>query len=168
MSRKVQGRRTGVANGAEPTANEARDRLLGEASGFLITSGMGMRIAAERARDLQANAAAICTQINGDLTGSQRDLIAHNNYYAAAALGRQVLETTQLLEYFFDNPDRAEFWLTASDEELKQAKDFRPFALRAATGASNDVYSRHCLMGGHPRSVGRLLLPGSRWRSKGD
>src|SRR5256886_16316400 len=106
MSRKVQGRRTGVANGAEPTANEARDRLLGEAGGFLITNGMGMRIAAERARDLQANAAAICTQINGDLTGSQRDLIAHNNYYAAAALGRQVLETTQLLEYFFDNPDR--------------------------------------------------------------
>lgn len=115
-----------MANGAEPITNEARDRLLGEASGFLVTIGMGMRIAAERARDLRASAAAICTQINGDLTGSQRDLITHNNYYAAAALGRQVLETTQLIEYFFDNPDRAEFWLTASDEELKQAKDFRP------------------------------------------
>ncbi len=154
-----------MAEETDPVTNGARDRLLGETSGFLVTMGMGMRIASERARDTQARAIAVCTQINGDLTGSQRDLIANSNYYSAAALGRQVLETTQLIEYFSSHPDRAEFWLTASDEELLRANDFRPYALRAATGASNDVYSRHCLMSGHPRSIAVLLLPGSRWRA---
>ena len=149
-----------MGTNAEVT-NESRDRLLGEVGGFLVAAGLAMRVKGEQDRNGLVSAIAVCTQINGDLARSQRDLVAARHYYSAAALVRQVLETTQLVQYFSDRPDRAEFWLAASDEEVRGASDFGPAALRRATGSSDAVYSRHCLMGGHPRSVAQTLLPGA-------
>jgi hypothetical protein len=148
----------------EQVTSETRDRLLGDVGGFLVTAGFAMRAMGEQKQNTHVSAVAVCTQISGDLAGSQRDLIAERQYYSATVLGRQVIETTQLVEYLSNHPDRAVFWLTASDDELRSASDLRPAALRRATGSSDAVYSKHCLMGGHPRSVARLLLPGSRWR----
>jgi hypothetical protein len=148
--------------------DETRDRLLGEVSGFFTTIGFAMAQRSYKLGDQAASATAICVQTNGDLSESYRDLIHARHYYPATVLGRQLLEVTQLIEYFMIKPERARFWLTASDEDLKKAGDFRPAKLRAATSASDWVYDRHCFLGGHPRSIARMLLPGSPWRRPND
>ena len=73
----------------EHVTNATRDRLLGDVGGFLVTTGLAMRAKGEQERNPQISAVAICTQINGDLAGSQRDLIAERQYYSAAVLGRR-------------------------------------------------------------------------------
>jgi hypothetical protein len=122
----------------------------------------------QRNRDKAGMGIATCVQISGDLARGIHKLADEGNYYSSAALGRQILESTQLIQYFSRHPDRAEFWLTASDDEIKNAPDFKPKALRNATTSSDRVYGRHCALGGHPRSIARMLLPGSPYRKSGE
>lgn len=125
-----------------------------------------MVIDGRKRNDSVAEANGACIQITGDLTRSISAIVAERRYYSAVLLGRQIIETTHLLEYFRIKPDRATFWLTATDNEIQNARDFRPLNLRTSTGNGNAAYSRHCALGGHPRSMARILLPGSHLRSK--
>lgn len=135
--------------------------MLAEAGGFLTTLGyMSIKASVESGEDAH-RANATCVQILGNLLRGQRSLLADDNYYSAAALGRQVIETTHLLDYLRRNPDRATFWMTAGDSEVRAAQDFKPWALRAALQVSGAPYSNHCALGGHPRASARDLLPGS-------
>ena len=150
-------------------ADGARERLLSEVAGFLTTFGHVVKQAAtEEASTDDQRAIATCIQMIGTLVRGQSALLEHRNYYATAALGRQVIETTHLLVYLDSHRDRASFWLTASDQEIKGANDFRPGSLRRATSASDYPYSTHCAAGGHPRRTGAFLLPGSPLRARGD
>ncbi len=148
----------------DTVTNEGRDRLLGDASGFLVTIGYAMMLKSNRDASRSAQAVATCVQVTGDLATGIRRLIGDRSYYSAAGLGRQVLESVQLIQYLAANPDRAEFWLTATDNQISRASDFRPGRLRAATASNDRTYSRHCFLGGHPRYIARMLLPGSPWR----
>jgi hypothetical protein len=152
----------------EDVDNDTRDELLSEVGGFLVTVGYAMMRRSGKEQDEGRIAIATCVQLNGDLAQGIRKLIAEGNYYSSLALGRQVLETTQMIQYFTKVPARGAFWLTATDAQMRNAPDFKPKALRAATASSDTVYSRHCFMGGHPRSVGRMLLPGSPWRRQNE
>jgi hypothetical protein len=156
-----------MSNENSEVSNEDRDRLLGEAAGFLVTLGFAMVQHGRKERNGQAVAAGIAVQTAGDVSSSLRRSIQYREFYSAALLGRQILEVCQLIKYFGTAPERAEFWLTASDEEMKKAPDFRPKALRESTRSSHRMYNTHCCLGGHPRSMARLLLPGSPWRRHG-
>jgi hypothetical protein len=103
-------------------------------------------------------------QMAGDLTKGAITSLRADLLYATAALSRQLLEIRDIAVYFNIKPERAEFWLNATDEEIKNAADFKPARLRRAAGAADAIYSHHCSIGGHPRSNGAILLPGSRWR----
>lgn len=148
----------------EQVTNSTRDSMLAEIGGFLVTAGLAMSLKSRRESDEGRLAIATCVQISGDLAVGLRQLIGERNYYSAAALGRQILEATWLIQYFAKSPERARFWLNATDEDLRNSQDFRPASLRATTGSSGEVYGKHCLLGGHPRSIARMLLPGSHWR----
>ena len=148
--------------------NENRTRLVGEVAGFLVTIGFASVQHATKTNNRVKLATGIAIQSAGDLSQGLHKLIENRNFYSAATLARQVLEVTQLIKYFQVSPDRAEFWLTASDFDSRRAPDFKPASLRRSTDSSDRMYSTHCFLGGHPRAVARLLLPGSPWRRNGD
>lgn len=148
--------------------NDGRSQLLGNVAGFLVTIGYAMSAWSQKNQDKAGAGIATCVQISGDLARGIHKLINEGNYYASATLGRQILESTQLIQYFSIRPDRAEFWLTATDAQMKSASDFKPKQLREATASSDSVYDRHCALGGHPRSIARMLLPGSPYRRSGE
>jgi hypothetical protein len=149
-------------------SNEDRSHLLAEASGSLVTIGFASVRNARRTGNRSALATGIAIQTAGDLSRGVHKLIGDANFYSAVTLARQVLETTQLIQYFQLSPDRAEFWLTASDSDMRKAVDFKPASLRRSTQSSDHMYGTHCFLGGHPRAVARHLLPGSPWRRTGD
>jgi hypothetical protein len=152
----------------ETPSSESRANLLAEAAGFLVTIGFATVAHGTEQKDVHKVALGSVMQIAGDLSRGLHQLIETRNYYAAGTLDRQLLEATQLIVYFRAAPDRAAFWLTATDDEMRDASDFKPAAMRRATQASDSMYSTHCALGGHPRSIGRALLPGSPWRRKGE
>lgn len=156
------------ADWSETIDNHGRSRLLGDVAGFLVTIGYAMWPWSQKTQDKAAAGIATCIQISGDLAQGMHKLTSDRNYYACASLGRQILETTQLIQYFSINPGRAEFWISATDVQMKAAADFRPKRLREATASSPRVYDKHCALGGHPRSFARILLPGSPFRRTGE
>jgi hypothetical protein len=149
-------------------SNDDRGRLLAEAAGFLVTVGLASVRHAAKNGNRPALATGIAIQTAGDLSRGVHRLIEDKNFYSAVTLARQILETAQLIKYFQLSPERAEFWLTASDSDLRKASDLRPGSLRRSTRSSDRMYATHCFLGGHPRAVARYLLPGSSWRRTGD
>jgi hypothetical protein len=152
----------------ESVDNDGRSQLLGNVAGFLVTIGYAMWSWSQKTQNKAEAGIATCVQISGDLARGIHKLITEGNYYASASLGRQILESTQLIQYFSISPERAEFWLTATDAQMKRAVDFKPKKLREVTASSDRVYDRHCALGGHPRSIARMLLPGSPFRRPGE
>jgi len=148
--------------------SESRGKLLGEVAGFLVTLGYAMAAHGTKHKNAHTVAIGVAIQIAGDLSRGVHKLIENGNYYAAVALSRQLLEATQLIKYFQAVPERGVFWLNATDSDMRSARDFKPAALRQATQASDSMYSTHCALGGHPRSMARLVLPGSPWRGRDD
>lgn len=130
---------------------------------MLAVVGLAVRSVAHGQSDNRREATALLMQIAGDLIRAALTAIAEEHFYAAATLSRQILEVTYLAQYFKIAPDRTAHWLTASDNELKAAQDFKLGALRQTVGAHGLLYSHHCALGGHPRHAAALLLPGSRW-----
>ena len=155
-------------HGRTDWSNEDRSRLLAEAAGFLVTIGFASVRYAARISNRPALATGVAIQTAGDLSQGVHKLIEDKNFYSAVTLARQLLETTQLIKYFQLFPDRAEFWLTASDSDMRKALDFKPGSLRRSTRSSDHMYDTHCFLGGHPRAVARYLLPGSPWRRTDD
>ena len=152
----------------ESVDNDGRRQLLGEVAGFLVNMGYAMSSWSQQTQDKAGLAIATCVQISGDLARGIHKLTTGGNYYASASLGGQILEATQLILYLSAHPERAEFWLTATDDQMKKATDFKPKQLREATASSDMVYNSHCALGGHPRSIARVLLPGTTFRQRGE
>jgi hypothetical protein len=141
--------------------DDTRGELCAEAGGFFVAVGLEARL--EPAEDY-VRAVGALMQMTGDLIRGSLDLLKSRHFYAAATLARGILESGSLLGYFTQKPERAAFWLNASSKDMKNAQDFRPKKLREAVGSSDEVYDHHCVLGGHPRNEGLLLLPGSPLR----
>jgi hypothetical protein len=152
----------------ESVGNDMRSRLLGEVAGFLVTIGYAMSSWGQQTQDKAGVAIAACVQISGDLARGIHKLTTGGNYYAAAPLGRSILESTRLIHYFSVHPERAGFWLTATGDQINNATDFKPEQLREAAESSGMVYDSHCALGGHPCSTARMLLPAGPFRPPGE
>jgi len=144
-----------------------RLRLCREAGSMLTVLGYAANSATQADASPHRAAAALLLQTAGDLVRASGLLIKKGHLYAVAALSRQLLEITYLLQYFLIAPDRASFWLSASDKELRLAQDLKIGELRKAVGDADPHYSHHCALGGHPRRLAALLLPGSPFGKRG-
>jgi len=86
-------------------------------------------------------------------------MLKAENWYAAAALCRQLVEVEYLVWLFGIEPSEAQAWLSATQEDLRRI--FSPSALRKCSeGRFRDQeYWRHCELGGHPNPKAAFLLP---------
>ncbi|MFG2018285.1 hypothetical protein [Actinomadura geliboluensis] len=147
--------------------NELRTALLEESAGFIVTAGYVMAHHAQQTGDQAKLAVGTAVQICGDLSRGILRALSERHYYTAAAAARQLLECNDLIHYLGRNPSRAVFWMTADDEKMRKAADFTPTRMRGKAGSSEKEYAYHCHLGGHPRSIARILLPNSPYRARG-
>lgn len=117
----------------EDDAPERRN-LLRDVRSFFTVIGYEWRSRSSEASSPTRIANGLLLQMAGDLISGALACIEEDNFYAAAALGRQLLEITDLVKYFIAYPERATYWLSASDGELRKASDFKLGALRNAVG----------------------------------
>lgn len=99
-------------------------------------------------------AAALC---KGSL-----DAIEADNYYAAAALNRQLVEVEYLAWALSEDHEEADSWLRSDREERR--KKWQPAHIRNRSNGRfrGTDYAQHCELGGHPTPAGaRLYLNGS-------
>jgi hypothetical protein len=104
-------------------------------------------------------ALAMTLQMAGRLATGAAALLESENWYAAGALVRQLIESEYLLFRFVSDRSEAETWLSATPNEIRIA--FGPGAMRKRSGTRFRVeeYAAHCEHGGHPNPRASFLLP---------
>jgi hypothetical protein len=109
--------------------------------------------------DPRRRALATILQIGGSIARGNVAMLEAENWYAAAALCRQLVEVEYLVWLFGVDPTEAEAWLSATQEDLRQM--YRPSAMRKRSeGRFRDQeYWSHCELGGHPNPKAAFLLP---------
>jgi hypothetical protein len=103
-------------------------------------------------------AIAIVTQIAADLSAGTIELYSRDNWYAGAALVRQLIETEYLLFLFGQLPSEAIGW-RQSDHALRRSF-FSPAQMRRRSEGRfrSDEYAAHCERGGHPTPLAHSFL----------
>ena len=140
-----------------------RDRTISKTSSDLIRVGrlMTRPIGAEQESAREAiHAVGVVLQMGGELAFAAGRMLSGREYYAGAALLRQVVEIEYLTWTFKENYRRPKEWLDSTHEQ--RMKDFSPAQLRRTSGGrflSKD-YQDHCEQGGHPVARGEILLGG--------
>lgn len=111
------------------------------------------------ADDPRRRALATVLQIGGSIARGNVALLEEENWYAAAALCRQLVEVEYLVWLFGTDPSEAEAWLSASQKDLRRI--YSPSAMRKRSeGRFRDQeYRSHCELGGHPNPKAAFLLP---------
>ncbi|HUP62694.1 MAG TPA: hypothetical protein VNA69_19995 [Thermoanaerobaculia bacterium] len=111
------------------------------------------------AEEPQRRAVALVLQISGRLAHGAISLLESENWYAAGALVRQLIEAEYLLFRFNADEIEAEKWLSATAREIRDL--FSPGAMRKRSGQQFRVeeYAVHCERGGHPNPRAGFLLP---------
>lgn len=111
------------------------------------------------ADDTRRRALATVLQIGGSIARGNVAMLEAENWYAAAALCRQLVEIEYLVWLFGTNPSEAEAWLSATQEDLRRM--YSPSAMRnRSEGRFRDQeYWSHCELGGHPNPKAAFLLP---------
>lgn len=111
------------------------------------------------ADDPQRRALATVLQIGGSIARGNVAMLEAENWYAAAALCRQLVEVEYLVWLFGIDPSEAEGWLSATQEDLRRI--YSPSAMRKRSqGRFRDQeYRSHCELGGHPSPKAAFLLP---------
>lgn len=111
------------------------------------------------AEEPQRRAVGVVLQISGRLAHGAIDMLKSENWYAAGALVRQLIETEYLLFRFSADRAEAERWLAATPAEIRNV--FSPGAMRKRSGQHFRVeeYAVHCELGGHPNPRAGFLLP---------
>jgi hypothetical protein len=84
------------------------------------------------------------------------ELYHAQNWYAGAALTRQLVEHHYLSAYFARDLSRVDAWLDADERQLRNI--FSPSKVREAGGFTKADYSAHCTWGGHPNPRGTWLV----------
>lgn len=103
-------------------------------------------------------ACSVVIQFGGSLATGAVTLGEQENWYAASALVRQLVEVEYLVRLFRQDSDEALRWLKASPEELRTS--FMPAQMRKRVdGFRHQEYRVHCESGGHPNPRAHSLLP---------
>ena len=106
-------------------------------------------------------AIALAAQFAGELAKGAVALFDQSNWYAGAALVRQLIEVEYLAYLFATDPDEPEHWRKSLRADL--LKVYQPAAMRKRSGGRfrDSEYWTHCDIGGHPspNSLARTLLP---------
>ncbi|MFT4264077.1 MAG: hypothetical protein QM572_11895 [Nocardioides sp.] len=103
-------------------------------------------------------AAGYLAQTVGSLLRSVVLLIDEEEFYAAAALARQLVETEYLLWVFAHEPGEAATWLNTSADERRAMWQPRHLRSRSQGRFLAKDYSMHCELGGHPTPEGMQAL----------
>lgn len=91
-------------------------------------------------------------------------LTASGYYQAAVATLRDLIETSELVDYFFGAPEQIEVWRNADPKQL--VREFGPSVIRkalddrAGLGKSRreQIYKKFCTLGSHPTLNGFAML----------
>lgn len=107
----------------------------------------------------QRRGVAVALQVSGRLASGAVHMLESENWYAAGALVRQLIETEYLLFRFQADPPEAGKWLAATPTEIRNL--FGPGAMRKRSGQHfrMEEYAVHCDLGGHPNPRAGFLLP---------
>jgi hypothetical protein len=102
---------------------------------------------------------ATVSQVAGELTAGAVALLETSNFYAGAALVRQLVEVEYLAWAFAEDRDEAAAWLRSTKQE--RMKVWRPYLLytRSEGRFRSQDYGFHCDQGGHPTPEAKRLLP---------
>lgn len=111
------------------------------------------------ASDAQRRALATVLQMGGSLAEGSIAMLEAGNWYAAAALSRQLVEVEYLVWLFGAESNEAEAWLSVTQEDRRRI--YNPSAMRKRSeGRFRDQeYWSHCEIGGHPNPKAAFLLP---------
>ena len=111
------------------------------------------------ADDARRRALAIVLQMGASVSRGTVIMLETENWYAAAALTRQLVEVEYLTWLFGSDLSEAEAWLSANQEAHRRT--FNPSAMRKRSEGRfrNQEYWSHCEIGGHPNPKAAFLLP---------
>jgi hypothetical protein len=151
---------------ADPDSSAARIALCREVSGAFTACGnvlwaFGLPITPYR------RALAIVGQMAGTLSCGSVSMMDDKNWYAAAALTRQLVEVEYLLFLFADDPNEASRWLSADPDQLRRWYALSAMRKRSAGRFRDGEYWSHCEIGGHPHPKAHFLLPEHFSRDEG-
>ncbi len=106
------------------------------------------------------HAVGLLLQMVGELAFAAGRMLSDHEYYAGAALLRQVVEIEYLTWTFQENIRSPAEWLESTYE--KRMKDFSPAQLRRTSKGRflGEDYRDHCEQGGHHVARGGILLGG--------
>lgn len=96
--------------------------------------------------------------------GAAWKLTASGYYQAAVATLRDLIETSELVDYFYGAPAQIEVWRKADPKQL--VREFSPSVIRkalddrAGLGKSRreEIYKKFCTLGAHPTLNGFAML----------
>ena len=111
------------------------------------------------ADDSRRRALATVLQIGGSLAKGNVAMLEAENWYAAAALCRQLAEVEYLVWLFGTDPTEAETWLSATQEDLRRMYNPSTMRKRSKGQFRDEEYWSHCEIGGHPNPKAAFLLP---------
>jgi hypothetical protein len=125
----------------------------------LERAGQALWVSSWLSKDRCAEGVALVIQMSAELATALVNVLEHANWYAAASLIRQLIETEYLMWTFAEAKGTAKDWLDASPEQLRQT--WTPAAMRKRSGGRfrDHEYWTHCDLGGHPAPKARFLLP---------
>jgi hypothetical protein len=103
---------------------------------------------------------ATVIQVAGELTAGAVALLENDNFYAAAALVRQIVEVEYLAWAFAEDQDEATAWLRSTAAERRKFWQPRQLRARSQGRFRSQDYGSHCDQGGHPTPEANRLLPG--------
>jgi len=91
-------------------------------------------------------------------------LTASGYYQPAIAALRDLIESSELVDYFYGSPEKIEFWRNADPKQL--VREFGPTVIRkalddrAGMGKSRRevIYKKFCTLGSHPTLNGFVML----------
>lgn len=167
-----------ILSDPDPELSSARKTVIAIAT-ICLDAGGGLleRLASEADDDRSSSssphgsnenavrAVGMLARIAAELIYVSGGLLSGSQYYAGAALLRQVVEIEHLTWAFVNKKRDAAAWLNSTYKERR--KYFSPSRLRKISeGRFNaDDYRHHCELGGHPVPQSHILLGGSNRQS---
>jgi hypothetical protein len=153
---------------ADEASQQLREQVALETARYLADNGSRLRFHHWLDNDRAGHAFGIITGIAAELVAGAAALVHAENFYAASALTRQLLECGYLLDAAAQSPDELARWHRGDPLDLRN--EFTPVKLRrrSSTGFRDGEYRAHCENGGHPHPRGaHLLRPVSKELAQG-
>ena len=142
----------------DDTAHEAREQFLTVVTDAFTKSAEALNVGGWLLKNRSLEALAILTQMVAELADGALTLLRKQEYYAAAALVRQLVEGQYFMWRFSVDDGAGAEWLAATSEQIRH--EFSPSQLRRQAGDQFNAkeYWHHCDVGGHPNPKARIVL----------